>query len=350
MAQGLGPGLRGWFAADEAARQQNASQLQQLQGILGIQGMLQKQQQAKAYESELGALGPNPDQGALSSLMMKYGGPQAALHSLDRSAAREVANTNAAAMREQRLHEIELRGMQAIERVREQAAQNRITKEEADRREATMRDGMARLAASLRQPVAPTITEVADPADPTRAIKIDARTGAKIGDAPPKPPTAAAVKASDEASKEQATVESVRQRVNKMSSLIQGNTGVVGPAGVARRVGEAAVGVVAPGVPTPAIDYENEKNLLLADVRKLVEKDPNLSNQERETLSRTLGGGTMQTPGSAIRTLNNVLGFIENKKLRGPSRRPAPPAVGSVVSGYKFKGGDPSQESNWERQ
>ena len=350
MAQGLPPGLRGWFAADEAARQQNASQLQQLQGIFGIQGMLQKQQQAKAYESELGALGPNPDQGALSSLMMKYGGPQAALSHLDRAVTREAANTNAAAMREQRLHELEIKGQQRADEITARAAEGRITQQQAAAERAALSQNMVRLAASLRQPVAPTVTEVADPTDPTKSIKIDARTGAKIGDAPPKPPNAAAVKASDEASKEQATVESVRQRVNKMSSLIQGNTGIVGPAGVARRVGEAAAGVVAPGVPTPAIDYENEKNLLLADVRKLVEKDPNLSNQERETLSRTLGGGTMQTPGSAIRTLNNVIGFIENKKLRGPSRRPAAPAVGSVVSGYKFRGGDPAQESNWERQ
>ena len=187
MAQGLGPGLKGWFAADEAARQQNASQLQQLQGILGIQGMLQKQQQAKAYESELGALGPNPDQGALSSLMMKYGGPQAALHSLDRSAAREVANTNAAAMREQRLHELEIRGQQRADEITARAAEGRITQQQAAAERAALSENMARLVASLRPPVAPTVTEVADPADPTKSIKIDARTGAKIGDAPPKP-------------------------------------------------------------------------------------------------------------------------------------------------------------------
>lgn len=32
-----------------------------------------------------------------------------------------------------------------------------------------------------------------------------------------------------------------------------------------------------------------------------------------------------------------------------PSGRPAPPAVGTVISGYRFRGGEPSQRSNWER-
>ena len=159
MAQGLPPGLRGWFAADEAARQQNASQLQQLQGILGIQGMLQKQQQAKAYESELGALGPNPDQGALSSLMMKYGGPQAALSHLDRAATREAANTNAAAMREQRLHELEIKGQQRADEITARAAEGRITQQQAAADRAALAQNMARLTASLRQPQQPPIIQ-----------------------------------------------------------------------------------------------------------------------------------------------------------------------------------------------
>ena len=45
---------------------------------------------------------------------------------------------------------------------------------------------MARLAASLRQEVAPVPTDVKDPTDPNRVIKVDARTGRKIGDAPSK--------------------------------------------------------------------------------------------------------------------------------------------------------------------
>jgi hypothetical protein len=46
------------------------------------------------------------------------------------------------------------------------------------------RRDIAGLAASMRQAPAPTVTEIVDPRDPKKTIKIDARTGAKIGDAP----------------------------------------------------------------------------------------------------------------------------------------------------------------------
>lgn len=134
------------------------------------------------------------------------------------------------------------------------------------------------------------------------------------------PPNAAAVKASKAEAEDQSTIDSVRQRVMSMSQKIQGNSGIVGPAGIVRRMGETAAGVISPDVPTPAIDYQNDMRLLVADVRKLVEKDPNLSNAERQNMYEMLGGGTFQTPGSAIRTLNNVLGFVENKKMTGPGR------------------------------
>jgi hypothetical protein len=137
---------------------------------------------------------------------------------------------------------------------------------------------------------------------------------------PPPKPTASDEKASRDQQENVATVESVRARIKSMQDKLQSNSYIVGIGGAVRRGVETAGGVVAPDMPTPALDYQNDLRLLLADVRKVVEKDPNLSNQERQNLYETLGGGTFQTPGSAFRTLNNVLGFIENKKLTGPSR------------------------------
>lgn len=137
------------------------------------------------------------------------------------------------------------------------------------------------------------------------------------------PKTAAELKAEGEATEDAATVESVRKRVSRMAALVQGGAmagGVVGPQGLISRIGETAAGVVQPNAPTPAIDFKNEQALLLADVRKMVEKDPNLSKDERERLYETLGGGIMQTPASSIRTLNNVLNYIESKKLTGRGR------------------------------
>ena len=164
------------------------------------------------------------------------------------------------------------------------------------------------------------------------------------------PETAAERKATADATAGEATLDGVRERVKSMSGKIQGNSFIVGPAGAVRRGVETAAGVVQPGVDTPALDYNNEMKLLLADVRKVVEKDPNLSNQERQNLYETLGGGTFQTPGSAIRALNGVLGYMENKRVTGAKPRKATgPAVGAVDQGYRFKGGDPGKSENWEK-
>lgn len=134
------------------------------------------------------------------------------------------------------------------------------------------------------------------------------------------PEKAGAARERKEAEQGEATVQGVRERISEMTKLIQGNTAIVGPAGFARRIGETAAGVVAPDAPTPAIDYQNHLRLLVADTRKLVEKDPNLSNEERRNLLESLGGGIVQTPGSAIRALNNVMSHVENKAATGPSR------------------------------
>ena len=135
---------------------------------------------------------------------------------------------------------------------------------------------------------------------------------------------AAARKSASDAEAEQ-TVASVRNRIAKLSTLVQQNPTAVGLAGAARQIGEMVAGVGeslgGPVVPTPALDFANEQALLLADVRKMVEKDPNLSKDERERLYQTIGGGIRQTPSSAIRAMNYVLQFVEGKKLTGGSRQ-----------------------------
>lgn len=137
------------------------------------------------------------------------------------------------------------------------------------------------------------------------------------------PERAADAKTRKESEQSAATVASVQERVSRMATLInQGSMtgGVVGPQGMLGRVAETARGIAQPNAPTPSLDYQNEMRLLLSDVRKIVEKDPNLSKDEREALYETLGGGIMQTPGSAIRTLNNVLEKVRSGVIQGPSR------------------------------
>jgi hypothetical protein len=33
-----------------------------------------------------------------------------------------------------------------------------------------------------------------------------------------------------------------------------------------------------------------------------------------------------------------------------PARRTVAPPVGTVVNGYRFRGGDPNNQNNWERE
>ena len=143
------------------------------------------------------------------------------------------------------------------------------------------------------------------------------------------PESTAAEKVGEEKAAEEVTLKNVRGRVEKMATLIQGGGlagGVVGPLGMASRIGETAVGMAQPAAPTPALDYQNEMRLLLSDVRKMVEKDPNLSKDEREAMYETLGGGFMQTPGSALRTLNNIINHVESKQRSRPTRTARPPS------------------------
>ena len=79
---------------------------------------------------------------------------------------------------------IKLDGEREIARIREQERERRITKAEADARAAALREDMIRLTASLRtpaQPPAPVVTEIVRDG---KTVKIDARTGQVIGEAP----------------------------------------------------------------------------------------------------------------------------------------------------------------------
>jgi hypothetical protein len=44
-----------------------------------------------------------------------------------------------------------------------------------------------------------------------------------------------------------------------------------------------------------------------------------------------------------------VLAAFDRQFLSGAQAKPAPPAVGAVVKGYRFKGGDPASQASWEK-
>lgn len=173
MAQALPPGLAGFIASQQAAQQGTLANLQQAGTLAQLTAAADKKRQEEAYRQSLAAATTPEEQLAVAT---RFAGPETLAKSLqahqDRVAQREQA---AAALRER------LAAQAQSEREKREAAAAALQAQLQSRRD------MLEAAASLRQPAAPTITEIADPADPTKAIKIDARTGRVIGASAPKP-------------------------------------------------------------------------------------------------------------------------------------------------------------------
>lgn len=150
------PFLGAYRARQRANEMRPMEEIQQASQAMGLMGAIRKQQMDAQMRAEIEALGPNPASEALVGVYSRYAGPEAAMKThqshLDREAALKAATMNQDAQRQARLDQIELQGQQAIDRVREAERERRITKEEADRREAAMRETMIRLTASLRPP------------------------------------------------------------------------------------------------------------------------------------------------------------------------------------------------------
>jgi hypothetical protein len=187
------PGLRGFLLSRANQQAESQAEMQAAQQAMGLQSLLIKQQQAaqeQAREQEfrkgIEALGPNPTQEGLAGLASRYASPSDLLRthqsSLDRKATLEAANVNKQAQIEANLQATRDRIAGQIEAAKQRGADQRAI---AEMQIAGRRDLME-VARNLRQPPAPTVTEIADPNDPNKIIKIDARTGQKIGDAPPK--------------------------------------------------------------------------------------------------------------------------------------------------------------------
>lgn len=273
------PGLGGFVASQQMGQQQdmnNVRQLGVLQEIMQRQQAQQEQQQLKGMLSQA-AQQSGGDPAKMHQLLLQSGNPAAMKMAqgleghLDRKAKLESDNLNRDLMRQQRLDELTQRGEQEIARVREQAAQNRITREEADRREASMRDQMARLTASLRpepQPKNPQWEEIEDPLRPGYVIKVNPalysadkyRSGDKTGVLGGSKPTASSQKA--DATRKQQMMDMSRaiselEKATVDGGLIDKSTGSGFGAGVdlaAGFIGKATPGSIAVGQMKPIFD------------------------------------------------------------------------------------------------
>ena len=178
--QGLPPGARGYMIGEGQAQEAGQRNLANLTKATQLQGALQKMQMEQQMKAELAAADTPEKQAAVA---MKYGGPQAIMSHLDRKAQAEGRSAD-------RKMQIDAQLKMASDKLEAGIAAARQRGEDQRTLMQMQLDGrrqMAQLAAGLRQAPAPSIVEIADPNDPTKAIKIDSRTREVIGVSPPKP-------------------------------------------------------------------------------------------------------------------------------------------------------------------
>lgn len=131
--------------------------------------------------------------------------------------------------REQRKWEVQQKAQDKLDQIELQAREGRISRAEADARAAELRKSLVAMAGAMRQPPAVTVTEVMQNGKP---VKIDARTGRVIGDAPapgmgkPMSPTAQKelIQTDEEVEGGQAAIAALKQAL-KINNDAMGFTG-----------------------------------------------------------------------------------------------------------------------------
>jgi len=150
------PFLGGYTQQDQMNRAQEGNQLAQAGALQGLLAKMQAAQQEQAFRAKLAQLGPNPSQDALAQLAAKFSTAKDILTSqtasADRKAALEAANIRHQSDREQRAHDLEVRGQQRLDQIEAAAREGRLTRAEADKHAAATRESMIRLTAALRPP------------------------------------------------------------------------------------------------------------------------------------------------------------------------------------------------------
>lgn len=105
------PGLGGYIAGQEANQTQQAGQLQQAQGVMNLQKLMQDHQRETGFRSAIQELGANPTQEQLTQVSARFGSPKDVLAtqqaSLDRKDAAQARAESQKAILEQKAQQSE---------------------------------------------------------------------------------------------------------------------------------------------------------------------------------------------------------------------------------------------------
>ena len=113
-------------------------------------------------------------------------------------------------------------------------------------------------------------------------------------------------------------IDNIIKQADELKALIEGNEGyifgTVGPKGAAGRLYETAEGVVSEQKQTPALTADSKKELLIANIRKMVAGGGVFSNQDAKRIDNALSMGFFSTKSSALTGLEDVKSFLHGKK------------------------------------
>jgi hypothetical protein len=245
----------------------------------------------------------------------------------------------------------------------------------AEKRSLADKKEMADYTKSLKEAPAPTVTEIADPNDPTKSIKIDAKTNRKIGDSPTGPKEEQArAKQVTQLSKglEQAglpranaillDVEKALKDTPNLAEYLTGPKSLIPDAMVEEKVrfgrqaldkmfnielkDRSGAAVTPPEMARLKDEYGRGMFKTAAQITNAVEKARGIINDHYRSQAAGFGPDVLQAYNDNLTAVGGTPVIDISRKSAAAGKAPA---VGTVMKGYRFKGGDPANPASWEK-
>ena len=223
------------------------------------------------------------------------------------------------------------------------------------------------------QPVAPTLRDIQDPTNPAQTITVDARVykGGGIGSpgvlgASGKTATAAAAEQKKAVGAEQVgtILDSLRTAYDDLDAMraIPSEQRNVLTNLFASAAASTPGQIVGRAAATPE---QTQRDIISSSRNQLLNAVKNATGMSAQQLNSNVEFkswiASLTDPTKSIQAnraiLDNLDKFIASngkysakEKTEASPATPKSPAVGTVQQGYRFKGGDPSVKSNWEKQ
>lgn len=276
------------------------------------------------------------------------------------------------ALAAQRAREAKAEQMQAQHAQRmDMLAANNASREqmaEANRQhQVAMKQMAAGLAAGMRQPPAPSLTTIVDPRNPNQMITVDARsynpsTGAGVVGVSGKEPTA--LKREEQKTTGQEQVSGIVANLRDMYSQLLAGGGIVSSdksavSNIPARLSATGAGQFGGQlIGTKNQKYrdtiEQQRPLLLNAIKNATGMSAKQMDSNAE-MKLYLAAATdptkdIQANMDALDNLERLYGQgAKNAPAKPAEPKPAAPKPGTVVDGYRFKGGNPADKANWEK-